>query len=124
MCIRCEWEEGDELHAVRDCCCAKEIWNSLIPSAEHSKFYNLGKDWLLRLLRGGHEGDDTTRWSEKMRAVCLLQWRWRNMEVFEGRRLDVRQRLRQVVYCFEETDLLHDGLAIQNVGLRPNRLGQ
>lgn len=60
------------------------------------------------MLRVGAEGRRLPRWSERILAVCWLQWRWRNAEVFEGARLDLQQRLRRVVACFEEDQAVYN----------------
>lgn len=107
------------MHAITNCGCTKELWDSLIPANMASIFYSLGKkEWIMWLLRSGYERGEATKWSERMLIVCWLQWHWRNTEIFEGQRLDVQQRLRQVIQCFEKDDLVYRGVGAQIVGLR------
>lgn len=65
LCMRCQCEEEDGMHALRDCCRAKKVWNGLISAEDASNFYGLvRREWILWLLKAGNEGRGTTRWSE------------------------------------------------------------
>lgn len=45
-----------------------------------------------------------------------MQSRWRNAEVFKGEWLDLQQRLKQVVYCFEDDQVMLKAEDLQIVG--------
>lgn len=89
------------MHTIKDCCRAREAWDVLFPSEKATQFYSLvRREWVLWLLKEGNVGGSSARRSERLLLACWLQWRWRNLEVFEDTRLDSQQRLRQVVCCF------------------------
>lgn len=70
-CGRCSGGEEDELHAVRDCSIAKEIWDVLIPVDMSAEFYCLGRrEWLSWLLSGVHNAAWMERLPEKVFALC------------------------------------------------------
>lgn len=41
-----------------------------------------------------------------MLIVCCLQWRWRNLEVFERCRLQLEQRMKMIGEVFEKDEVL------------------
>lgn len=99
--MRCGEADDGILHAIRDCRTAKEVWERLLPSDLASEFFLLDpKGWVLWMLRKGSTRMGTPQWSEKIVMMCLLQCRWRNVEVFHGCRLDLQQRIKQVVDYF------------------------
>lgn len=102
LCDRCQIEEEDVMHAIRDCCKANVVWNLLLSPSDATEFFGLARrKWLLWILRADAAQMRTSRWTERLLAVAWLLWRWRNAKVFEGTKLDSRQRLRQVIGCFE-----------------------
>lgn len=90
LCVRCREEEESALHAVRDCKMAKEVWERLLPPELLAGFFSQGmKVWLSWMWSKGLERMSEHKWAERMLSVCYLQWRWRNLEVFEGVRMQV-----------------------------------
>lgn len=104
-CARCDCEEEDTLHAIRDCCWAKEVWLLIIPAPLQHVFFSLDlKEWFLWMLEGGRERARDLRWTAKLLTTCWWQWRWRNAEIFQGARPDRQQKLRQLLGFFEEEE--------------------
>lgn len=71
---RCLSEEEGEMHALRDCYRAKDVWNLLISAEDATHFYGLEcRDCILWMLRVGAKGRRSPRWPGSMIAVCWLQ---------------------------------------------------
>ncbi|MBA0634263.1 hypothetical protein Godav_029951 [Gossypium davidsonii] len=56
VCGVCGHNSKDVVHAIRDCTLARNIWNLLIPTDRHDRFYsdNL-QDWLISNLQNYHD---------------------------------------------------------------------
>lgn len=107
LCERCGEEEESAIHAIWDCKMAKEIWDRLIPPELLMGFFELGmKDWLSWIWQKGAELSARRRWAERILSVTYLQWRGRNLEVFERRRMQLEQRMRMIGDLFEEDETL------------------
>lgn len=103
ICVRCHQGEEDTLHAVRDCPWAREVWEVLIHPASHQVFFSLKlEDWVLWLLKEQKTPAEQPRWNGKKVTVCWWQWRWRNAELFQGERMGLQQKFRQLIGSFEE----------------------
>lgn len=97
MSVWCQIQEEDILHAIWDCGRAKEVWTLLVPNDKTMEFFALGlQEWFSWMWQMRRRNGIITRWPERLILVCWMQWKWRNMEIFEGVKLDIQQRLRQV----------------------------
>lgn len=57
LCVRCQLEEEEVLHSIRNCSRVIEVWSLIIPQDVAMEFYTPGlKDWVFWLLQMGRQG--------------------------------------------------------------------
>lgn len=118
---RCQSEVEDVLHAVRDCPCAREVWESLGMFGSQNAFFPMGlQDWVMSAFRLSTPREEALRWAGKFMTICWWQWRWRNAEVFEGERLEKMQRICMLVGNLEEVEQAY---RLEGLQVSAHRLG-
>lgn len=76
LCDRCQIDEEDIMHAIRDCCKAKAIWNVLLSPSDALEFFRLARrEWLGWILKADVAQIRPARWTERLLTVAWLQWR-------------------------------------------------
>lgn len=71
QCQLCEGLVENIMHVVRDCPCAKEVWNVLHPQGRVSQFFELTcRDWLLQNLMCHEIEGESIGWAHKMAITC------------------------------------------------------
>lgn len=95
------------MHAIKDCIQAREIWVRLLALELLIEFFSKDTtDWIVWVLKTGKAMTRRKRWVKKILMVSSLQWRRRNDEIFGRNRLEIQQKIWNVMSCFEEDDLV------------------
>ncbi|CAN1165568.1 Putative ribonuclease H protein At1g65750 [Linum perenne] len=76
-CSRCSSASEDAIHVLRDCKFARDLWLSLIPTANLQSFFaGTLQDWLCRELQNAEFG-------QLVGIACWLLWKARNEAIFD-----------------------------------------
>lgn len=83
-CPVCSRATEDQLHVLRDCPRATQLWRNLVPRPAWRKFfsYNWRRWWNANVI---HDQDLTPQvdWTEIFAVGCWFLWKWRNSSVHD-----------------------------------------
>jgi ribonuclease HI len=84
MCDYCREATETNLHVLRDCVVARQIWMTVVPLQNRANFF--GGDlsyWFQFNLQGDLDWIADVRWAEFWANVCYYLWYWRNKEIHD-----------------------------------------
>ncbi|XVE57878.1 hypothetical protein DITRI_Ditri04bG0125700 [Diplodiscus trichospermus] len=96
-CCRCHRETESELHALRDCTFARQVWNKLVPKEARLRFYSLElKEWTAKNISNDFGIARDVEWKLVYRVAVSSIWLWRNQGIFKGIEIDGVCKLEEI----------------------------
>ncbi|KAF7813509.1 ribonuclease H [Senna tora] len=85
--LLCDWcanQVEDQLHVLRDCRHAVNLWNMLVPPSELANFYHCDfRNWVELNLRLDLGMSSSLEWKQVWVTGMWLLWLWRNKALFD-----------------------------------------